>query len=67
MLLRSLNCSVFQPSVTVEPNFVNGLSEAACRPTFFRGVATVVMKLFNIIRPERAYFGQKVLRGALEE
>ncbi|EER00793.1 Pantoate--beta-alanine ligase, putative [Perkinsus marinus ATCC 50983] len=47
------------PSVTVEPNFVNGLSEAACRPTFFRGVATVVMKLFNIIRPERAYFGQK--------
>ncbi|KAF4659171.1 hypothetical protein FOL47_007700 [Perkinsus chesapeaki] len=47
------------PTVTVEPNFVNGLSEAACRPTFFRGVATVVLKLFNIVRPARAYFGQK--------
>ena len=29
------------------------------RPHFFRGVATVVTKLFNAVRPHRAYFGQK--------
>ena len=33
--------------------------EGASRPTFFRGVATVCMKLFNIVTPERVYFGQK--------
>ena len=33
--------------------------EGASRPTHFRGVTTVVLKLLNIVRPERAYFGQK--------
>ncbi len=41
---------------------VEGLSEGLCsrtRPHFFRGVATVVTKLFCAVQPDKAYFGQK--------
>jgi pantoate--beta-alanine ligase len=41
----------------VEPN-EEGL-EAEFRPGHFRGVATICLKLFNLVRPQRAYFGQK--------
>jgi pantoate--beta-alanine ligase len=43
--------------VTITP--VGEKLEGMSRPTFFRGVATVCMKLFNIVTPERVYFGQK--------
>ncbi len=41
---------------------VEGLSNVMCgktRPGHFRGVTTVVLKLFNMVRPHKAYFGQK--------
>jgi len=60
---------VFMPSAAeiYPPHFdswveVNGVTErleGASRPGHFKGVTTVVAKLFNIVRPTRAYFGQK--------
>jgi len=58
---------VFAPENLYAPDHatwvdVDGLAdrlEGEFRPGHFRGVATVCLKLFNIVRPQRAYFGQK--------
>ena len=47
----------FQTWVEVEE--LGSRLEGEHRPGHFRGVATVCLKLFNIVRPDRAYFGQK--------
>jgi pantoate--beta-alanine ligase len=43
----------------VEVKGITDVLEGAARPGHFRGVSTVVAKLFNIIEPSKAYFGQK--------
>jgi pantoate--beta-alanine ligase len=46
-------------TTAVEVGPVTEVLEGAARPGHFRGVATVVLKLFNIVQPDRAYFGKK--------
>ena len=46
-------------STFVEEGAMSQGRDGASRPGHFRGVATVVLKLFNLVRPTRAYFGQK--------
>ncbi|WP_291494438.1 pantoate--beta-alanine ligase [Desulfurella sp.] len=43
----------------VEVSFLSKPLEGKSRPTHFKGVTTIVLKLFNIIKPTRAYFGKK--------
>jgi pantoate--beta-alanine ligase len=56
---------VFAPNALYPDGFATWVvpevtgAEGAARAGHFRGVATVCLKLFNLVRPERAYFGQK--------
>jgi len=56
------NVEEMYPAGAVTYVTVEGLSDKLCgrsRPGHFRGVTTVVSKLFNIVQPDRAFFGQK--------
>jgi pantoate--beta-alanine ligase len=48
-----------EPMIRVDPGAVGQLLEGSSRPGFFVGVLTVVLKLFEVIRPDVAVFGQK--------
>ena len=51
-----------EPLTKIQFGYLNSIMEGAHRPGHFDGVGLVVSKLFNIVQPDRAYFGKKDLQ-----
>jgi pantoate--beta-alanine ligase len=74
-MLESMTDIVFMPTAAemypdrfnswVDVGGITERLEGASRPGHFRGVTTVVAKLFNVVQPNRAYFGQKDAQQAI--
>jgi len=62
LLFHPSDAEIYPPDETVQPVDPGPLAlrlEGAARPGHFAGVATVVSRLFDLVRPDRAYFGEK--------
>jgi len=57
--VETLYPSGFDSTITVDPGPLGSILEGAARPTHFSGVLTVVAKLFGLVRPDVAVFGEK--------
>jgi pantoate--beta-alanine ligase len=61
LLFAPSAAEMYPPTNTtlIDPGPIATRLDGASRPGHFRGVATIVTRLFNIVQPDRAYFGQK--------
>ena len=67
LVFAPCNDEVYRPgnATWIEVGAVAEPLEGVCRPGHFRGVATIVLKLLNMVQPDAAYFGQKDFQQSL--